>query len=395
MPNRRSVCVHLDFFLVTIARQLNPALEGVPLLIGGDPQRHGRVSEASPEALAQGVFPGLPCWEALRRCPSAVRQSENRSATRAMSAQVRHLLEQYGPHVEQAARDLFFVDETGGTPDRQLGSAIQEHLRRDLGLTASVGVAANRLVARLAATSQGPDSLVSVPAGQEAAFLAPLPLGYIPNLTASLLERLSRLGVKSIGDLQAVSRGLLAAQFGQEGRRLYNLARGREEPAAEATITAEEVFDHRPGDPAAIRRWVVFLCGQVGRRLRESQQVAGQLTLTLGHPERPPTVRTVRLPQPSDVDQTLSQAVVKALEGYRLPGEGVVSLEVEAGDLRAGKEQLSLVPDKAARKETKLRRANRAANGIKRRHGEKAIMVASVLDEDILQLLRNGRGRQD
>jgi len=394
MPNRLSVCVHLDFFLVTIARQINPALEGVPLLIGGDPQRHGRVIEASPEAMAQGVFPGLSCWEALRRCPEAVWQSENRSATRAMSTQVRHLLEQYGPHVEQAARDLFFVDKTGGTPDRQLGGAIQAHLRRDLGLTASVGVAANRLVARLAATNQGPGSLVSVPAGQEASFLAPLPLAYLPGLTASLLERLSRLGVKKIGDLQAVSQGLLAAQLGQEGRRLYNLARGREEPAAEATITAEEVFDHRLGDPAALRRWVVFLCGQVGRRLRESQQAAGQLTLTMGHPERPPTVRTVRLPQPSDVDQTLSQAVIKALEGYRLPGEGVVSLEVEAGDLREGKEQLSLVPDKAARKETKLRRANRAANGIKRRHGEKTIMVASLLDEDILKHLRNGRGQK-
>jgi len=395
MPNRLSVCVHLDFFLVTIARQLNPALEGMPLIIGGDPQRQGRVIEASPETMAQGIFPGLPCWEALSRCPGAVRQSENRSASRAVSAQVRHLLEQYGPHVEQAARDLFFLDGTGSTPALQLGHTIQEHLRRDLGLTASVGVAANRLVARLAATSQGPGSLVSVPAGQEASFLAPLPIGYIPDLTASLRERLSRLGVKKIGDLQAVSQGLLAAQLGQAGRRLYHLARGREEPAAEATITAEEVFDHRLGDAAAIRRWVVFLCGQVGRRLRESQQAAGQLTLTLGHPERPPTVRTVRLPQPSDVDQTLTQAVIKALEGYRLPGEGVVSLEVEAGDLREWKEQMPLIRDKAATRETKLRRANRAANGIKRRHGEKAIMVASVLDEAILQLLRNGRGRKD
>jgi DNA polymerase IV len=399
MPNRLVACVYLDFFLVTIARQLDPALAGVPLLIGGEPQRYGQITEASPEALARGVCPDTPCWQALRCCPEAVLRSEDAQATRAMACRVARLLEGYGPQVERAGRQRFYLDVTGVSP-LPMGRAIQGQLRRDLGLTASIGVAANRLMAGIAAVSQGPGGLAWVPAGQEAAFLAPLPISSLPDgvgrpMGPVMRERLARLGIKRIGDLQAMSQGLLVAQFGQEGKRLYALARGLtrdpawglEAPPAAESIAFEEVFDRRLGDPAALRRWSIFLSGRVGRQLRQGGQTAGRLTLTLGHPEHPPTVLTARLGRPSDVDQNIAAAMVRALDGCRVPGEGVVSIEVEAGDLRKASEQAVLIPDKDTARETKMRRANQAANAITRAHGERAILLACVLDLEIMSKL--------
>jgi DNA polymerase-4 len=304
-----------------------------------------------------------------------------------------HLLEDYSPQVVHAGRGCFYLDVTG-SPPATIGRTLQERLRHDLGLTASLGVAANRLVAGIAAQSQAPGGLSVVPMDQEAGFLAPLPIAYLfglqgPVSNLPLRERLLQLGIKKIGDIQMMSEGLLEAQLGKEGKRLYLLllAQGMAEPPAAETIAVEEVFDHRLGDPAAVRRWAILLCGQVGQQLRAARQEAGRLALTLGHPERSPTVCMVRLAKPSDVDQAFFEAITRTLDGCHLPGEGVVSLELEACDLREAREQISLVPDVATTREAKLRQVNRAANSIQHRHGESAILVASVLGQDILARL--------
>jgi DNA polymerase IV len=251
-----------------------------------------------------------------------------------------------------------------------------------------VGLAATRLVAGIAARQAGATGLTLVMPGDEAAFLAPLPIDRLPRLGESLQERLAGLGVKSIGDLQTMAPGLLAAQFGKEGRRLYDLARGNEESWATGAIVAAEFFDHRLGDPAALRRWAILLCSRVGRQLRERHQTTRSITVTLGHPERPPTALTGQLACPSDVDQTLFRTTERTLEGCRLPGEGVISLQVAARGLVRENPQLSLFPNQAARRDDKLRRVNHAVNGIERKHGEGAILVASILDSEILSHLR-------
>ncbi|MDO9066443.1 MAG: hypothetical protein Q7U96_05105, partial [Chloroflexota bacterium] len=268
------------------------------------------------------------------------------------------------------------------------GRALQERLQDDLSLATSVGLATNRLVAGIAARGQEPGDLTMAPPGDEAAFLAPLAIDHLPGLDEPLRKRLADLGIRRIGDLQTMAPGLLTAHFGKEGKRLYNLARGSESAWGLDTVVAEEVFDHRLGDPAALRRWSIFLCSRVGRQLRQRRQTARHITVTLGHPERAPTVLTGRLAGPSDVDQSLFHAVDKEMEGFRLPGEGVVSMAIEASALCAENLQLCLFPDRTARRDDKLRRVNDTMNRIERKHGEGAILVAAILDQEILSHLR-------
>lgn len=398
MSNRLIACIYLDFFLVAVTRHLNPALAGAPVIIGGDPRQHGQVIQASPQALARGIRVGMATWEALRRCPEAILERENPAAARTLALQVAHCLEDYSPRVEHAGHDCFFLDLTGGAPPLAEGQAIQQRLYHDLALIATVGIAANRLVAGIAARSQCQDqdqkmtSPILVPAGSEAAFLAPLPIECLPglDLEVPLRERLHNLGIKKIGDLQAMSPWILAAQFGKKGQQLYHIANAHDtegSPALDSLVT-REVFDHRLGDLASLRRWAIFLCSRLGRQLRESHRVARSITLTLVHPEHPPTVLTGRLARPSDVDQLLFQAVEQVLQGCRLPAEGVISLEVEASELTGESQQLSLFSDRLAKRDARLRILNNTANRIERTHGEGAILVASILDKEILNRLR-------
>jgi DNA polymerase-4 len=279
------------------------------------------------------------------------------------------------------------------------GRTIQHRLRQDLGLSPSVGIAANRLVAEIAACSPGlgaargrePGSLTVAPPGEEMAFLAPLPTGCLPGLDAALQERLGSLGLHRIADLQAMPSGILAAHFGREGRRLYHLARGYEDTAALPGASAAQLFDHRLSDPEDLRRWTILLCSQVGRQLRASRLAARTIRLTIGHPDRPPTVLTGRLAQPGDVDQVLFLTALQALQNCRLPEEGVNSLELEANGLEEKSLQLPLLPDRSARRNEKLRLINNAANRIEGKHGEGVILVASVLNQEILSRLRGSR----
>ena len=230
MTTRFLACIYLDRFLVAVARHLQPALLGRPVIIGGDPRQHGQVIEASPEALARDIHPGMATWEALRRCPEAVLTRDNAADTAALSQQIVRRLEEYSPRVECAGLGCFFMDLTCGGPPLPEGRAIQERLQRDLALSPSpaIGIATNRLTARIAALGQEPGAVALAPAGEEAAFLAPLPIDLLPDLEPPLRERLSTLGIRRIGDLQAMPAGMLAAHFGKEGRRLHHLARGME-----------------------------------------------------------------------------------------------------------------------------------------------------------------------
>jgi len=388
MSTRFFACIYLDRFRVAVARHLQPTLLGKPVIIGGDPRQHGQVIEASPEAQDRGIHPGMATWEALRRCPDAALARHDDAAVAALSRQISGRLEEYSPRVENPGLGCFFMELTCGGPPLLEGRAVQDRLHRDLALSCAIGIAANRLTAGMAARGREPGALALAPAGEEAAFLAPLPTDLLPDLDPPLRERLSTLSIKTIGDLQTMPIGMLAAHFGKEGRRLYHMARGMDGDMPAGSPAAGEAFDRRLADPEDLRRWAIFLCSRVGRQLRESRQTARIVTITLGHPERPPTALTGRLPRPSDVDQLLFQAAEQALRDCQLPGEGVISMTIAAGGLEEEKQQLTLFPDRSAWRDARLRIVNSTANRIERKHGEGAILVASILDNEIVQRLR-------
>ncbi len=282
----------MDSFYAAVEQRDRPELRGKPVIVGADPKGgrgRGVVSTASYEARRFGVGSAMPISTAFRLCPRGVYLPVDMEKYAGVSRQVMEILRAFTSVVEPVSIDEAFMDVTesrrafgdGPTIGRKLKAAILETTR----LTASVGVAASKLVAKIASDMRKPDGLVVVPPGTEAAFLAPLPVRRLWGVGPKMEEQLATLGVDTIGALARLPEGTLERRLGTHGHDLQQLARGQDarrvsaEEGEARSVGQEHTYENDTSEAATLRRTLMRLADGVAERLRAAGLKGRTVTL--------------------------------------------------------------------------------------------------------------------
>ncbi len=298
--------VDMDAFFASVEARERPELRGRPLIVGGTPQGRGVVAAASYEARRFGVHSAMPTATALRLCPKAVVLPPRHGLYSQVSRQIHAVFERYTPQIEPLSLDEAFLDVTGSL--RLFGSAetigreIKREIREELDLVASVGVAPNKFLAKLASDMNKPDGFFQFIPDRIAESLDPLPVTRLWGVGPASARQLERLGIRTVGQLRHYSRQLIARHLGRGGEHLWELAHGIDERPViseqEAkSVSNETTFANDIDDPASLRGWLSELAEQVGWRLRRQQLAGRTVTIKVRFKDFTTVTRSLSLPE--------------------------------------------------------------------------------------------------
>ena len=384
--HRRILHLDMDAFFAAVEQRDRPELRGRPVIVGADPKGgrgRGVVSTASYEARRFGVASAMPISQAFRLCPQGVYVPPDFSRYARESERIMEVMRRFTDLVEPVSIDEAFLDVTASErafgPAEAVARELKARIRDEMQLSASVGVATSKLVAKIASDMRKPDGLVVVPPGTEASFLAPLPVRRLWGVGPKMEESLAALGVSTIGELAALAPERLERRLGTHGHDLQLLARGIDprgvaaEPAGARSLGQEHTFDRDTDDAARLRAMLLSLSDGVAGRLRAHGLRARTLTLKYRDETFHTTTHAATLPEGvdsgSDVFRVVSRlfAEVHGRRKVRLVG-------IYASHLGPGSAQLGLFGEERARS-----RADRVRDEVDRRFGEGAIVRASLL----------------
>jgi DNA polymerase-4 len=375
---RAVIHLDLDAFYASVEQLRRPELRGRPVIVGGGgpDHRRGVVSAASYEVRAFGVRSAMPLVTALRLCPTAVVLPVDFPAYRAASAQVFAIARGYTPQLEPASLDEAYLDVTGSQrrfgPPPAIAVEIRDRILAECGLHASFGVATSKTVAKIASEVRKPRGMVVVVPGEEAAFLAPLPLRALPGLGPAAETALSGLGVSTLGQLAALPEDAVRRRLGEAASRsLLRRARGIDDaavtvPGRPKSVSREETFVEDVGDRRLLEDRLRQLAADVGRRLRQGGWTAATVSVKLRDSRFVTSSRQRTLAAPVDADRVIAAAALELFaaawrgEPLRLLGVGTSSL-ADAG-------QLNLL-DPEVERESRL---DRVLDDLRRRFGDGA-----------------------
>jgi DNA polymerase-4 len=380
--------VDLDAFFAAVEQRDRPELRGKPVVVGvGGRTDRGVVSAASYEARRYGIHSAMPLRTAAALCRDAIFVPVDGRKYGLVSQQVMQILRRYTPAVEPVSIDEAFLDVAGsealhGTPVA-IARAIRETIRSELELTASVGVATTKLVAKVASDLEKPDGLVVVEPGTEAAFLAPLPISRLWGVGQKTASALGEFDVRTIGDLAGLPDDLLARRFGKQGRVLRERAQGIDPSPVSSSevarsVSHEHTFDVDTSDPEALERTLLALSEGVASRLRAGGVKARTIAVKVRDSSFATVSRQRTLQEPTDQTEAVFAAVID-LARPQMKGIRVRLLGVAASHLGEG-EQIPLFSEDERR-----RRATEAADAIRRRYGSKAIRRARLLGTSVAE----------
>lgn len=344
MAERWILHVDMDAFYASVEQRDRPELRGKPVVVGGDPRSRGVVSTASYEARAFGIHSAMPLAQARRLCPHAVFLPVDMGRYRRVSNQLEAILLRFTPLVERLALDEAYLDVTGsqrlfGSP-ADIARAIKQAIRQELSLTASVGVAPNKLLAKVASDLHKPDGLVVVEPGQAEAFLAPLPVGRLWGIGKVTAQRLAAVGVQTVGDLQSWPLSRLQREFGvRQGEELWRAARGLDSRPVETTDTVksigrEETFASDIRDCRELYAVWRAQSDDVARRLRRAGCLASVVTIKLRDSAFHTITRQCTLPHPTDVGREICRTAQALFEQSGWQGRPLRLIGVSAEGLR-------------------------------------------------------------
>jgi DNA polymerase IV len=335
--------VDMDAFYASVEQRDRPELRGRPVIVGGPAASRGVVSAASYEARAFGVHSAMPTATARRLCPHGVFLPVRMKHYAQVARQIREILGSFTPLVEPLSLDEAFLDVRGCEglfgPGPDIARQVKARVRAETGLVASVGVAANKFLAKLATDLGKPDGLVVIEPGRAAEVLSPLPVGRLWGVGARAEKRLHDLGVKTIGQLAALPERALVDHFGEAGRHLHRLARGLDDRAVvpdeqARSVSTETTFARDVGDREILRGWLLELAEHLGQRVRALGARARTVELKARTSDFRTYLRSVTLAEPTDLTEEIWRAAAGLFEGrvpdawlpLRLLGVGVSGL---------------------------------------------------------------------
>ena len=394
-PRKTFLHVDMDAFFASVEQRDHPELRGKPVIVGAPPDRRGVVAAASYEARRFGVHSAMPSRIAKQKCPHAIFVSHHMGNYKEVSRQIMQIFETYTPLVQPLSIDEAFLDVTGSRRLFGDGPAIAEKIRRDIleqtRLTASVGVAPNMFLAKIASDMDKPDGLTLVPFEQEAIerFLAPLPIDRMWGVGKVTRKKLLSLGIPTIGTLQTFDFQRLEAALGTRAARLFSrLARGIDErdiggEVDEKSISNETTFSRDLSDREEIEATYKRLIDKVGTRLRKAGFYARVVHLKIRWSDFSTITRQTRFAVPCSDDISLREAGLELLNKnlanrpVRLIGFGVSGLTETDEPLNA---QLNLFETFDNQLHKKRDRLSRTADRVREKYGSNSLRRGSDLN---------------
>jgi DNA polymerase-4 len=380
--------MHIDMnaFFAAVEQQSNPALRGKPVAVTGREKRTV-ILTASYQAREQGIKTGMRVDEALRACPELIIVPANNRLYTHVSSGVIDIFNDYTPSVEVFSIDEAFLDVSGSLKmfggAQRIAYLIKSRIKVRFGITCSVGIAANKLLAKLASGMQKPDGLTTIDPSKAAAVLEDLPVGALCGIGRQTVRRLNLIGVFSCGQLGRFPLSLLRRQFGIVGDRLRLMGQGIDPrpvlaPEQEAPIKSvghSMTLRRDISDPEAIRRFLLQLSEMVGRRARRYGVFGKTVTLTLRYADFQTFSKRRTGSEAINRSDSIYQAGLRILEGLNLR-QPLRLIGISLSGLQFQAEQYALFPEE--RKRQQLTASLDIVNG---RHGDFTVMPGSLLDE--------------
>jgi DNA polymerase-4 len=335
--------VDMDAFYASVEQRDDRSIRGRPVIVGGTGPR-GVVAAASYEVRKFGVRSAMPMREALRRCPDAICIRPRMTHYQSVSRQIFAVFAEYTPLVEGLSLDEAFLDVTASIaafgPARDIAAAIKRRVLERTQLTCSVGVAPNKLVAKIASELEKPDGLVIVQPGEVNGLLDPLPLRRLFGLGPKTAPRMEALGIRTLGELRRARAELLRPVFGRHAERVQQRAAGIDDRHVvpdldEVQISTEETFDTDIDDHARLRSELFRLADRSGARLRERGLAATCVTVKIRRADFTTYTRQRHIEPPTPETRVIARVAVELLDVWlrthptsalRLLGVGVSGL---------------------------------------------------------------------
>jgi len=386
MSGESRLYFHLDMdaFFVSVEELFDPSLKGKPVVVGGQPNERGVVSAASYAARTFGVHSAMPLRTAYKLCPQAIFVDGHRERYIEYSHKVYEVLQRFSPKVEMASIDEAYLDLTGterlhGAP-LQAAHKLHQAVHQTTALNCSIGIAASRMVAKVASDQAKPNGILWILPGQEASFLAPLDVRKIPGVGKVTEGRLRDIGIRKVGDLASLDQAILEERFGKWGLALAGKSQGLDaggwfdaevgEGGGPKSISHEHTFSVDTAETGALDAILVRLSEMVARRLRDHRLWARTLQIKLRYSDFSTFTRSRTLDHASQIDAELAGAA-RDLFHKNWSGKPIRLLGVYAQSLESSEGQTSLIDEPRAED---WRRTLAAVDKIREKYGQDEIV---------------------
>jgi DNA polymerase IV len=383
------IILHIDMnaFFASVEQQSNPELRGKPIAVIGAAKRTV-ITTCSYEARAFGVKTGMNSWEGRQKCPGLIFVVGNNRKYTFISTQIIMIMREYTPLVEVFSIDEAFLDVTGclslfGSAER-IAHLIKERIREQLGLTCSIGIAPNKLLAKLASDMQKPDGLTVIEPHKVAQIMERVLIQDLCGVGAKMHKHLAKFGIKTCGELGRFPVDILKRNFGVTGERLHYMGLGVDTAPVVPDEEAEEVksvghsttLERDITERQEILIYLLQLSEMVGRRARKYQVAGKTITLTVRYADFTTFSKQESRTEHTNNSEEIYQASVKILDSIELT-QAIRLLGVKVSNLRCHTEQLPLFP--AERKKALI--AN-AMDRVNNKFGDFAVTFGSLLGKE-------------
>jgi len=375
--------IDLDAFFVSVEQAINPKLKGKPVIVGGDPERRGVVSSASYEAREFGIHAGMPLSQARRLCPQATFIQANFSRYRDASAKFMQVLADFSPSIEPLGLDEAYLGVTGCEQrygsGQKLAFAIKKRIYRELNITASVGIATCKVVAKIASDLCKPDGLLEIAPGEERDFLNPLPVAKLPGVGKKTEQALKHMGLSTIGELASLPSEVAKGHFGKFGVAVHRYAnaiddRKVETPGEPKSISQQATFAQDSLDRHFLEANLRHICEEVGAKLRSRDKQAICVTLRVRYADFKTITRQATLKTASNSNQVILAAALQLLNRVLAQkGKPIRLIGVKVSNLVGREKQLYMFDSKVGRSQ----KLDKAIAEIHRKYGQAAIKTGS------------------